>query len=508
MGYQSPSRWNHGAFAIPNRPSVRDKGTDLESAAPASPPAFRPTLIAIIVAAAFFMETLDGTVIATALPKMAESFGVGAIQLSIGITAYMLTLAIFIPASGWLADRFGTRTIFCGAIAMFTLTSIACGIAPDFYTFIAARIVQGAAAALMSPVGRLVVLRSVEKRDLLRAAAITTWPGLLAPVLGPPLGGFITTYATWRWIFFLNVPLGLIGVVMVLRYVGEYREAKKRPFDVTGFALTGLALGALMYGFDRTGVREWWSAGALIAAGIVCGGLAIRHLERHEHPLIELSPMRVHTFSVGVWGGILFRMAVGATPVLLPLMFQRGFGFTAFAAGVLTLGYAIGNIAMKPLTTPILRRFGFRATLSVDGLLSTLCIILCGFLSSTTPEWVVMVLLILTGGFRSLGLTGLFSLPFVDIAAAQRTAATTLTNITQQVGFGLGVAFGSIALQASLLLRGAGADALTVFDFRFAFAAVALVGALALPGFLSLAPHAGAEVSGHRGAREPAEAKR
>jgi predicted MFS family arabinose efflux permease len=187
-------------------------------------------------------------------------------------------------------------------------------------------------------------------------------------------------------------------------------------------------------------------------------------------------------------------------------MFQRGFGMTAFAAGVLTLGYAIGNIAMKPLTTPILRRFGFRATLAMDTLLSSVCIVFCGFLSASTPDWLITLLLILTGAFRSLGLTGLFTLPFVDVSPAQRTAANTLSNITWQVGMGLGVAFGSIALQASLLLRGAGEDSLNVFDFRFAFAAVALVGALALPGFLSLSRHAGAEVSGHR-ARASAEAK-
>jgi EmrB/QacA subfamily drug resistance transporter len=469
-------------------------------------PASRPTLIALIVAAAFFMETLDGTVIATALPDMAKSFGVGAIQLSIGITAYILTLAIFLPASGWLADRFGTRNIFGGAIAAFTLASIACGLAPDFDRFIAARIAQGAAAALMSPVGRLVVLRATEKRDLLRAAAITIWPGLLAPVIGPPLGGFISTYASWRGIFLLNVPLGLIGVLVVLRYVPQFRNEKKLAFDVIGFSLSGLALGTLMYGFDRIGEHEWWSAGTLITAAIILGWMAVRHLQRHEHPLVELSSMGVHSFAVGVWTGILFRMAVGATPVLLPLMFQRGFGMTAFAAGVLTLGYAIGNIAMKPLTTSILRRFGFRATLAVDTLLSSLCIAFCGFLSNSTPAWLITLLLILTGGFRSLGLTGLFTLPFVDVSPAQRTAANTLSNITWQVGMGLGVAFGSIALQASLLLRGADEGSLSVFDFRFAFAATALLGALALPGFLSLSPHAGAEVSGHR-ARASAEGK-
>jgi EmrB/QacA subfamily drug resistance transporter len=452
------------------------------------------------------METLDGTVIATALPDMAKSFGVGAIQLSIGITAYMLTLAIFLPASGWLADRFGTRTIFGAAIAAFTLASIACGLAPGFRSFIAARIAQGAAGALMSPVGRLVVLRATEKRDLLRAAAITIWPGLLAPVIGPPLGGFISTYASWRGIFLLNVPLGIAGVLTVLRFVPQFRQDKKLPFDVNGFALSGLALGALMYGFDRVGMREWWLAAALIAAAIVLGFMAVRHLERHEHPLVELSSMRVHSFAVGVWTGILFRMAVGATPVLLPLMFQRGFGMTAFAAGVLSLGYAIGNIGMKPLTSRILRQLGFRGTMVIDTLLSSLCIVFCGFLSPSTPFWLTTLLLILTGGFRSLGLTGLFTLPFVDVSPAQRTAANTLSNITWQVGIGLGVAFGSIALQASLLLRGAGEESLNVFDFRFAFAAVALVGAAALPGFLSLSHHVGAEVSGHR-AKAPLEAK-
>ena len=224
------------------------------------------------------METLDGTVIATALPDMARSFGTGAIQLSIGITAYILTLAIFLPASGWLADRFGTRTVFGAAIAAFTLTSIACGLAPSFDTFIAARIAQGAAAALMSPVGRLVVLRATEKRDLLRAAAITIWPGLVAPVIGPPLGGFISTYASWRGIFLLNVPLGIAGVLMVMRYVPQFRGDSRRPFDSKGFWLSGLALGTLMFGFDRIGVREWWAAGALIAAAVLLGVLAVRHL--------------------------------------------------------------------------------------------------------------------------------------------------------------------------------------------------------------------------------------
>ncbi len=468
----------------------------MKSAEQAKPPA-RPTLIALVVATAFFMENLDGTVIATALPQMGESLGVGTIQLSIGITAYLLTLAIFIPASGWMADRFGTRNVFAGAILLFTLASVACGIAQDFYSFTAARIVQGMAAALMSPVGRLVVLRSTEKRDLLRAAAITVWPGLIAPVIGPPLGGFITTYASWRWIFFLNVPLGLLGIILVMRYVGNFRDAQKRPFDGKGFALTGSALGFLMYGFDRVGVRDWTGAVLLIVAGIVAGWFAVRHLNRAAHPLVELSAMRVKSFSISVWGGVLFRMTVGATPVLLPLMFQRGFGMTAFASGGLTLAYAAGNLGMKPFTTPILRWFGYRNVMNFNAMLSAGCILLCGLLLPGTPVWLMFVLLVLTGGFRSLGLTCLFTLPYVDVAPHQRTAATTMMSVVQQAGFGLGVAFSTIALQFSLLARGAGPDDLTMSDFRVAFAAVAALGLLVLLHFWRLAPDAGVEVSGH-----------
>jgi EmrB/QacA subfamily drug resistance transporter len=470
------------------------------------PAASRPTLIALIVATAFFMENLDGTVIATALPQMSLSLGVGTIQLSIGITAYLLTLAIFIPASGWMADRFGTRNVFGGAILLFTLSSIACGMAEGFYSFIAARIVQGTAAALMSPVGRLVVLRSTEKHNLLRAAAITVWPGLLAPVIGPPLGGFITTYATWRWIFFLNVPLGILGIFLVLRFVGNYRHAEKRPFDGKGFALTGTALGLLMYGFDRVGVRDWSGAAALIVLGIVAGAFAVRHLKHVKYPLVELSAMRVKSFSISVWGGVMFRMTVGATPVLLPLLFQRGFGLTAFASGGLTLAYAAGNLGMKPFTTPILRWFGYRTVMNVNALLSAMCILACGFLVPNTPVWLIATLLVLTGGFRSLGLTCLFTLPYVDVSAEQRSAATTMMSVVQQAGFGLGVAFSTVALQVSLIARGANADALTLADFRIAFAAVAALGAVVLLHFARLAPDAGAEVSGHGAKRRLREA--
>ena len=462
---------------------------------PSAPP--RHVIVPLVVACALFMENMDSTVLATALPAIAVSLDVSPLRLNLAITSYLLSLAVFIPVSGWVADKFGTRTVFRAAIVVFTVGSVLCAFSSSLAGFVGARILQGMGGAMMVPVGRLVLLRSIPKAQLIQAMAYLTVPALIGPIIGPPLGGFITTYASWRWIFFLNVPLGLLGIILVMRYVGNFRDAQKRPFDGKGFALTGSALGFLMYGFDRVGVRDWTGAVLLIVAGIVAGWFAVRHLNRAAHPLVELSAMRVKSFSISVWGGVLFRMTVGATPVLLPLMFQRGFGMTAFASGGLTLAYAAGNLGMKPFTTPILRWFGYRNVMNFNAMLSAGCILLCGLLLPGTPVWLMFVLLVLTGGFRSLGLTCLFTLPYVDVAPHQRTAATTMMSVVQQAGFGLGVAFSTIALQFSLLARGAGPDDLTMSDFRVAFAAVAALGLLVLLHFWRLAPDAGVEVSGH-----------
>src|ERR1700722_19358647 len=292
-------------------------------------------LIPVLVAGAFFMGNLDGTVIATALPQMAQSFQVGPVSLNVGMTAYMLTLSVFIPISGWIADRFGARTVFGGAIAVFTVSSVFCGLSNGLAEFVTARVIQGIGGAMMVPVGRLVVLRSTEKQHLLRATSFITWPGLAAPVLGPPVGGFITTYASWRWIFFLNVPLGLIGIVLSALWISNNREDRNRPFDWTGFVSSAVACSTLMYGLELVGQQPtpWPEITLLLSLSLATGWLMVWHSERHPTPLISLSSLRIRTFAVTIWGGSLFRIAISVIPFLLPLLFQIGFGLSAFRSG-------------------------------------------------------------------------------------------------------------------------------------------------------------------------------
>lgn len=458
-----------------------------------------PRRIALIVAAAFFMENLDGTVIVTALPQIGASFGVTATDLSLAVTAYLLAVAAVVPASGWLADRFGSRTVFAGAIAAFTTASMLCGASPDFWTFIAARVLQGISAAMMAPVGRLTVLRVTPKPQLVHALATVTWPGLIAPVLGPPLGGLITTYASWRWIFFLNLPLGIAGVALALKVLPQMKAEKREPFDLTGFAVTGASLACLIYGLDLLSRRDANPplAAALAAVGLVLLGASWLHARRAAHPLIDLKCFGIQTFVISTMtGGGLARVAIAATPFLLPLMFQLAFGYTAFQAGLMVLVYMAGNLVVKTVTTPTLRRFGFRKVLLVNGLLNAAAIAACGLLSPDAALPVTLAVLFVAGAFRSVNFTSTNTLALADAAPERRKGATALWAVVQQLALSIGVAVAAVALNLSLVLHGT--QALALADFRFAFlamAAVALVGAL---WFARLPPDAGAEVSGHR----------
>jgi len=326
------------------------------------------TLVALLVAGAFFMENLDGTVIATALPQMALTFGTSPVDLNMGMTAYMLTLAVFIPVSGWVADRLGARTVFASAIGLFTLASILCGISNGLREFTAARILQGMGGALMVPVGRLVVLRTTEKKDLVRSIAYITWPGLAAPVIGPPVGGFITTYSSWRWIFFLNVPLGFIGIALAFAWIRN-APGHGRRFDWLGFALAGSACTSIMYSLELLGQQNvhWTTAGLFLGYGAIAGWISVWHMRRTDEPLIQFDALKQRTFAVVIWGGSLFRLAISVSPFLLPLMFQIAFGLNAFRSGLLVLAMFAGNLFMKPATTPILRASAFGACWSSTG---------------------------------------------------------------------------------------------------------------------------------------------
>jgi EmrB/QacA subfamily drug resistance transporter len=449
-------------------------------------------IIALLVAGALFMEQLDGTVIATALPQMAMTFSVAAVDLNIGISAYLLTVAVFIPASGWLTDRFGARTVFASAIATFTIASIVCAVSTSLPAFTAARILQGVGGAMMVPVGRLVVLRNTQKQDLVRAIAFLTWPALTAPVIGPPLGGFITTYGSWPWIFLLNVPLGIVGIALALMLIPNARGAATGPFDWRGFVVTGFASFGLMYSLESIARNriDWRITAPLLAASICAGVYGLRHARKAAHPLLDLTPFALPSFAITVRGGLLIRAAISAAPFLLPLMFQLAFGLDPFASGLLLLAVFAGNLGMKPATNVVLKTFGFRPTLLVNGLLVMATIMACGLMTPETPKIVIVAVLFVSGLSRSMQFTTVNALSFSELSQERMSGANTLFSMMQQVGNALGVAVGAIALRLASLAH-ADEPGATIGDFHVAFFAVALVGLVGVNEFRRLPAHAG-----------------
>jgi EmrB/QacA subfamily drug resistance transporter len=463
-------------------------------------PEFRQQLIALTVACAFFMEMLDGSVIATALPQMAQSFHENAVNLSIGMSAYLLTLAIFIPSSGWIADRFGSKTIFLSAIAIFTVASVLCGISNTLFEFTAARIVQGVGGAMMVPVGRLVVLRSSDKRDLVNMMQFISTPGLIAPMLGPPVGGFITTFSSWRWIFFLNVPIGVLGLVLVVAFMVNHKIDERRSFDTMGFVLSGAGLASLLFGLDQLGrpsISPAFTA-ALIGVGVVICGFAYLHLIRTEHPLLDLSLFRIQTFKIStLLAGTSFRIVIGTTPFLWPLLFQVGFGMSAFASGSLTIACAVGDFMTKFVSKRILQRFGFRQTLSINGVFCALAIGACALFSASTPIVVIAVVLFVIGCSRSVQFGSFNALTYGDVPQSRMSAASSLASTLQQMAFGVGIAYGALVLHLAALWNGR-SGGFTVADFHLAFLATAALALFSAFSFTRLAPDAGAEASGHQ----------
>ncbi|HCA9582645.1 TPA: MFS transporter [Klebsiella pneumoniae subsp. pneumoniae] len=453
---------------------------------------------ALLVAGAFFMEFLDGTVIATALPDMARDFGVTAVELNIGISAYLITLAVLIPASGWIADRFGARAIFTLALAIFTLASVFCGLSTEVHIFVAMRILQGVGGALMVPVGRLAVLRTTPKHQLIKAIATLTWPALVAPIIGPPLGGFITRYASWHWIFFINVPLGLAAIILSLRIIPDIRETERRSFDLSGFINTSVAMVSLVTAMERLGDRQpqIWPTLALAALGFGCLLYSIRHFRRAAAPMVRLDALQVPTFRVTMYGGSLFRASISAVPFLLPLLFQVGFGMDPFHSGLLVLAVFVGNLTIKPATTPLIRWLGFRRLLLINGALNVCSLLACALLTPQTPVWAIMLILYLGGVFRSIQFTGVSTLAFADVPAAQMSDANTLFSTASQLAVGLGITLGAIGIRLGEQVGDwLHLTELPGISFRLSFVFIALICLVGMIDSLHLAKTAGSSVS-------------
>ena len=403
--------------------------------------------LALLVAGAFFMEILDGTVIAPAAPHIAADLGVAPVDVNVAITAYVLTLGVLIPVSGWLADRFGARRVFCAALTVFVVASAGCALAPDLGVLTAARVVQGAGGAMMVPVGRLVVLRTTAKTDLVRAIAYLTWPALLAPVLAPVVGGVLAEYASWRWIFVINVPLGVAALVVAVRVVPGMRAENPPPLDRGGFVLTAIGVAALIVGLEGLGSGFSATTVAALAVAVVGVGLAVRHLLRAARPLVDLRVLRVSTFRVTAASGSVYRAVITAIPFLLPLLFQVGFGWSAAQAGAVVIALFVGNVAIKPATTPMMRRVGIRTVLLASIAVGAACLVAMAFLQPTTPLPLLLALLLVSGVARSAGFTAYNSVAFADIEPERMNHANALLSTLQELGAGLGVAVGALLVR-------------------------------------------------------------
>ena len=456
-------------------------------------------LIPLTIASALFMENMDSTVIATSLPAIAADLGTSPITLKLAFTTYLLSLTVFIPISGWMADRFGARHVFRAAIAIFTLGSLACGFSSTLGEMVAARALQGVGGAMMVPVGRIILLRAIPKSELVDALAWLTIPALIGPLLGPPVGGFITDTFGWRWIFWMNLPFGIAAIGLATWLMPETGVDHVPPLDVKGFLLSGLGLSSLIFGLTIMGrdLLPGWAPPALVVFGVIVTGFYVAHARRAAAPILDLRLLRVQTFHAGVVGGSLFRLGVGAVPFLLPLMFQLAYGMSALQSGLITCAAAAGALSMKFGAAGLIRHFGFKRLLLVNGAFAGLSIGVMGLLSSSTP-YVLAVAVLFAGGFlRSLQFTAMNAMSYSDMENDQMSYATALYTVAQQLSLAAGVVLAAFVLETAQWWRGE--LTLTPMDFTIAFATVAAFSLTALWQFRDLAVDAGANVSGRRG---------
>jgi len=465
---------------------------------PAAPfPLFRDRIVPLVVAVALFMENVDSTVIATSLPAIARDISANPLALKLAITSYLLSLAVFLPVSGWTADRFGARTVFRAAIVVFMAGSIGCALSGSLTQFVLARMVQGMGGAMMTPVGRLILVRSVDKRELVNAMVWVTLPALIGPLIGPPLGSFITTYVSWHWIFLINIPMGLVGIVLVTLFIADVRADEPDPLDAVGIVLAGLGIGGLAFGgsvlglnFLPTGVVV-----ALIVGGAVSAYAYVLHARHTPAPVLDLSLLTIPTMRAAVLGGFIYRSGIGAMPFLLPLVLQLGFKMTAFQSGLITLCNVVGAMGMKTMIPIILRHFGFRRALTVNALISSALVGACAtFMPGVSFVWIVVVLVI-GGFFRSLEYTSLNTIAYADIDHRRMSRATSLVAVGQQLSISLGVAIGALAVDATLSWRGDAA--ITAADFQPAWIIVASISACACVVFARMPLDAGDSLAHH-----------
>ncbi len=453
---------------------------------------------ALIVASALLMEQLDATVLTTALPSMARSFGSDPVHLSIALTSYLVSLAVLIPASGRVADRYGSRTVFRAAIVLFTAGSILCAAAPNLPFLVAARLLQGAGGAMMLPVGRLVLMRSVDKSELITAMFWLLMPATIGPLLGPPVGGFLTTYLSWRWIFIINVPIGLLGIALTTRHIPQMRETVRLPFDLRGLALSGVSLACLVFGLELaargSGTRT--VTAATLALGLASGLLYFRHARTVASPILDFTLMRIPTFRLSVLSGSATRIVVGATPFLVPSMLQLGFALTAAQSGLVTFTATIGAFLMRLMARRVLRAFGYRSIMSVNASGAVLLTLACALFRPGWPFWVLSLILFAGGFSNALQFTSLNTIAYADIPGERMSAATSFYTTFQQLTLTLGISVAAASVSASQALAGHTRVALP--DFSAAFVVVGLVAVLAIPAALAMPADAGAELSGHR----------
>jgi EmrB/QacA subfamily drug resistance transporter len=452
-------------------------------------------IVPLIVAVALFMENMDSTVIATSLPAIAADIGTSPLALKLAVTSYLLSLAVFIPVSGWTADRFGARTVFRGAIAVFMLGSIGCALSGSLTQFVAARIVEGMGGAMMTPVARLILVRSVDRRELINAMVWVTLPALIGPLIGPALGGFITTYISWHWIFLINIPIGIVGIVLATIFIEDVRAETPDPFDPIGALLAGLGIGGLVFGGSLLGLN-FLPAGvviALIVGGAVATYAYVLHARRTPAPVLDLSLLKIPTMHATIVGGFIYRSGIGAMPFLLPLLLQLGFGLTAFQSGLITLSNVVGAMGMKTAVPFILRHFGFRRVLMVNALVSAALVVACAtFTPGVSFAWIVGVLII-SGFFRSLEFTSLNTIAYADIDNRRMSRATSLVAVAQQVSISVGVAVGALAVDLTLWVRGH--SVIIAADFQPAFIAIGVIAGCAFFVFIRMPPEAGAELA-------------